>query len=425
MTGLGGMQISGSNLQQYNNLLMSNINPALLSSLPTQSSYIGTNPSTGHLASSSSSFQVTSSQLNPLITAEINNGQLTVENYHAGESQSQKTENCPNISSPKSLDSPTSREQHSPTPSNMMEEVNVQYLKELQAEKESLGTNVTGHALKLIENEIVHIQSGGSKSYGYREHIKYFDIYRERPIRLTVKVLVPVREHPKFNFVGKLLGPKGNSMKRLQEETMTKMAVLGRGSMRDKQKEEELRASQDPKYQHLQEDLHVEMTAFAPPAEAHARIAYALTEVRKYLIPDSNDEIRQEQMREMEMISTNGDVIDNLKKTPAIVLNSSLASLQSQALSYPMTSHQTSLNLQGLPTVGSNNGFITAPFLAAGANLNIDTSTHTSETPVMADDQSSSISASKDQTSTWKDLKSPSSHDISKHRMSSMPYTKA
>ena len=39
-----------------------------------------------------------------------------------------------------------------------------------------------------------------------------------------------------FNFVGKLLGPKGNSMKRLQEETMTKMAVLGKGSMRDKQK---------------------------------------------------------------------------------------------------------------------------------------------------------------------------------------------
>jgi KH domain-containing RNA-binding signal transduction-associated protein 3 len=30
--------------------------------------------------------------------------------------------------------------------------------------------------------------------------------------------------------------------------------------------------------------------------------AYALTEVRKYLIPDSNDEIRQEQMREMELI---------------------------------------------------------------------------------------------------------------------------
>lgn len=76
-----------------------------------------------------------------------------------------------------------------------------------------------------------------------------------------------------------------------------------------KLQEEELRASNDPKYQHLQEELHVEITAFAPPAEAHARIAYALTEVRKYLIPDSNDEIRQEQMREMEILAANGDNI--------------------------------------------------------------------------------------------------------------------
>ena len=59
----------------------------------------------------------------------------------------------------------------------------------------------------------------------------------------------------------------------------------------------------------------MEITAFAPPAEAHARIAFALTEVRKYLIPDSNDEIRQEQMRELEMISVNGDsVLDTLKQ---------------------------------------------------------------------------------------------------------------
>lgn len=26
---------------------------------------------------------------------------------------------------------------------------------------------------------------------------KYVDIYREKPIKVTVKVLVPVREHPK------------------------------------------------------------------------------------------------------------------------------------------------------------------------------------------------------------------------------------
>merc|ERR1712004_966458 len=83
---------------------------------------------------------------------------------------------------------------------------------------------------------------------------------------------------------------------------MTKMAVLGRGSMRNKQQEEELRNSTDPKHSHLKEELHVEITAFASPAEAHARLAFALTEVRKYLIPDSNDQIRQQQMREIQVM---------------------------------------------------------------------------------------------------------------------------
>ena len=29
--------------------------------------------------------------------------------------------------------------------------------------------------------------------------LKYVDVYRERPIRLTVRVLVPVNEHPKVS----------------------------------------------------------------------------------------------------------------------------------------------------------------------------------------------------------------------------------
>lgn len=42
------------------------------------------------------------------------------------------------------------------------------------------------------------------------------------------------------------------------------------------------------KYSHLSEDLHVEIQTFAPPAEAHARIAYALAEVRRFLVPVSS-----------------------------------------------------------------------------------------------------------------------------------------
>lgn len=36
--------------------------------------------------------------------------------------------------------------------------------------------------------------------------------------------------------MGKILGPQGNTIKRLQEETGAKISVLGKGSMRDKAK---------------------------------------------------------------------------------------------------------------------------------------------------------------------------------------------
>lgn len=79
------------------------------------------------------------------------------------------------------------------------------------------------------------IQSAKASGKPFRDN-RYVDVYREKQIRVVVKVLVPVKEHPKFNFVGKLLGPRGNSMRRLQEETLCKMAILGRGSMKDRKR---------------------------------------------------------------------------------------------------------------------------------------------------------------------------------------------
>jgi len=191
------------------------------------------------------------------------------------------------------------------------------------------------------------VQSGHIQPSSSLEN-KLVDVYREKPIRLVVKVAVPVKEHPKFNFVGKLLGPKGNSLKRMQEETLTKMAVLGKGSMRDKVKEEEMRLSKDPKYHHLNEDLHVEITAFAPPAEAHARLSYALTEVRKYLIPDSNDHIRQLQMKELEILSNSEKIISDPSQLQLLKTVSPLHAMQ--PLLVPSSTYLSSTHLPLLPT---------------------------------------------------------------------------
>ncbi|XP_045037417.2 KH domain-containing, RNA-binding, signal transduction-associated protein 3 isoform X10 [Desmodus rotundus] len=179
------------------------------------------------------------------------------------------------------------------------------YLPELMAEKDSLDPSFT-HALRLVNQEIEKFQKGEGK-----DEEKYIDVVINKNMKLGQKVLIPVKQFPKFNFVGKLLGPRGNSLKRLQEETLTKMSILGKGSMRDKAKEEELRKSGEAKYFHLHDDLHVLIEVFAPPAEAYARMGHALEEIKKFLIPDYNDEIRQAQLQELTYLnggSENADV---------------------------------------------------------------------------------------------------------------------
>ncbi|CAG6017440.1 unnamed protein product, partial [Menidia menidia] len=173
-------------------------------------------------------------------------------------------------------------------------------LPELLAEKNSLDPSFV-HALRLLDEEIEKFEGDELRKDGCTK--KYLDIISNKNIKLSERVLIPVQQYPKFNFVGKLLGPRGNSMKRLQEETGVKMSILGKGSMRDKGKEEELRKSGEAKYAHLSSDLHVLIEVFAPPGEAYSRMSHALEEIKKFLVPDYNDEIRQEQLRELSLLN--------------------------------------------------------------------------------------------------------------------------
>merc|ERR1719400_7191 len=101
-------------------------------------------------------------------------------------------ETCAPAPSNKSF-TPEPAEHQSPPPSTALDEVNAAYLAELEVEKEKLeasaqseennSSTTSSHLLRLLENEISHIQSGGGRTSSQREHIKYFDIYRERPVK--------------------------------------------------------------------------------------------------------------------------------------------------------------------------------------------------------------------------------------------------
>ncbi|KAK6017624.1 hypothetical protein OSTOST_16851, partial [Ostertagia ostertagi] len=55
---------------------------------------------------------------------------------------------------------------------------------------------------------------------------------RGEKVVLTEMILVPVDRYPRYNFVGRILGPRGMTAKQLEEDTGCKIMVRGRGSSR-------------------------------------------------------------------------------------------------------------------------------------------------------------------------------------------------
>jgi len=104
-------------------------------------------------------------------------------------------------------------------------------------------------------------------------------------ITISEKIFIPTEQYPGFNFVGRLLGPKGSTLKELVHSTKTKISILGKGSSKDKAKEEELSKSDDPEHAHYKEALHVLVQAKAPKIVAHRRMSFALKELYHFMVP--------------------------------------------------------------------------------------------------------------------------------------------
>lgn len=51
--------------------------------------------------------------------------------------------------------------------------------------------------------------------------------------RFSSKIYIPINEYPGYNFIGLIIGPRGNTQKRMQSETNTKIAIRGKGSMKE------------------------------------------------------------------------------------------------------------------------------------------------------------------------------------------------
>ncbi|XP_022781967.1 protein quaking-like isoform X1 [Stylophora pistillata] len=122
-------------------------------------------------------------------------------------------------------------------------------------------------------------------------------------VKLSEKVYAPVKEYPKFNFVGRVIGPRGMTLREVESSTGCKLLVRGKGSMKDKKLEEEKRGQ--PNYEHLEEDLHVLISVEDTEERAKLRLAKAVERAKDLLQPvdEGEDELKKKQLKDLALMN--------------------------------------------------------------------------------------------------------------------------
>ncbi|KAF5954544.1 hypothetical protein HYC85_007400 [Camellia sinensis] len=124
-------------------------------------------------------------------------------------------------------------------------------------------------------------------------------------VKRILRLEIPVDSYPNFNFVGRLLGPRGNSLKRVEASTGCRVFIRGKGSIKDPDKEEILRGR--PGYEHLNDPLHILVEAELPANIVDVRLRQAREIIEELLKPvdESQDIYKRQQLRELAMLNSN------------------------------------------------------------------------------------------------------------------------
>ncbi|KAM0720098.1 hypothetical protein Q7P37_004234 [Cladosporium fusiforme] len=125
-----------------------------------------------------------------------------------------------------------------------------------------------------------------------------------RPTKTQEKVYVPVNDYPEINFIGLLIGPRGNTLKTMETKSQAKIAIRGKGSVKEgKGKSDAAHASNQD------EDLHCLIMA-----DTEEKIIKAKELIHQVIetaasIPEGQNELKRNQLRELAAL--NGTLRDD------------------------------------------------------------------------------------------------------------------
>lgn len=102
---------------------------------------------------------------------------------------------------------------------------------------------------KKLEDERIKLVDRAVKTDPtFRPPVEY--LQQKRSQRPSEKVYIPVKEFPEINFFGLLVGPRGNSLKKMERDSGAKISIRGKGSVK------EGKGKPDQYADDAEEDLH-------------------------------------------------------------------------------------------------------------------------------------------------------------------------
>ncbi|SPN98760.1 related to Branchpoint-bridging protein [Cephalotrichum gorgonifer] len=125
-----------------------------------------------------------------------------------------------------------------------------------------------------------------------------------RPTKTQEKVYVPVNDYPEINFIGLLIGPRGNTLKKMEQDSGAKIAIRGKGSVKEGKGKSDAAHSSNQ-----EEDLHCLIMA-----ESEEKINKAKKLIHNVIetaasIPEGQNELKRNQLRELAAL--NGTLRDD------------------------------------------------------------------------------------------------------------------
>lgn len=164
-------------------------------------------------------------------------------------------------------------------------------------------------------------------------------------VTLSETLLVPVKKYPKYNFVGRILGPRGMTVKQLEKETGCKIFVRGRASnmAANPVNKPKTRVHPSSNYNPIstnqpkpslsniskcaltEEPLHVFIECYDLPTIAEEKMMNAVAIVEDLLSPpaDGKDELKRQQLVDISLIngtyratSASNDIVRQFHRPP-------------------------------------------------------------------------------------------------------------